>query len=463
LTEVANAMRRALARTIAAAVAVAVVASACGTGGGSFAPPPWIGRHDAAPTPSPAASDREALLPGLLPEPTGAVPVPAIPDPVAGASNVGPPDWVQAGTRLTYYGAAASVAQSYYTYVEDPAGTWEDPTTGKRYRRTDESGEDMPTAAGEAYTQTDVLAVEGTDVVISTTLYSIDLLARQFTLTPMGGSRTAGTAVDGAWVNPAMLREIEASGAGDLMVLRGDYVLGDQSYRALSFVSDAPGAYHSSTYDTATGVLLATNSSTQGAGAPVHGPLDDPQGNVQLSNTRLAAVRQRSLPGMDAANPGWVATSAGLSYSGTVTTVNPLDPGSGPWVYPMSMAVRFGGGGRTWSAFTSHTVVNLGGTDQQTDAGGVTGSTGLYWYDPAALATFEPSQVLDDDPVTGARTQVESIGSGIATLTTSMNGVDVRIGYDLASGAMVSLEIRQTVTGSTIRLTLDPSTRPSQP
>ena len=89
--------------------------------------------------------------------------------PVAGG---GPPDWVTPGTRLTWYGAAASVQSSYYTYVEDPDGDWEDPVTGKRYRRTDE--DEMPTAAGHGVSQTDVLAIEGDDVILNTSLWAID-------------------------------------------------------------------------------------------------------------------------------------------------------------------------------------------------------------------------------------------------------------------------------------------------
>jgi hypothetical protein len=449
---------------------VALVTSGCAGPLPSGAPAwPWLGgdlpaRTHSAGTPRPSVAPASAApavaaqLPGLGPNASSPGVAARLPELVAGASGLGPPAWVQPGTRLSYYGAAASVAQSSYTYVEDPTGTWEDPTTGKRYRRTDESGEDMPTAAGEAFTQTDVLAVEGTDVVVSTTLYSIDLLARQFTLTPMGGARTAGAAVDGAWVNPDLLRQVEASGYGDLQVLRGDYVLDGVSYRALSFVSNAAGAYQASTYDTASGLLLRTNTSTEGAGAPVHGPLDNPQGNVQLSNTRLVGVRQRTLPGIDAAAPDWVAAGPTLSYRGECTIINPLDPGSGPWVYPMQMTVTLGEGGRTWATFASHTVIDLGGSPQPTDATGVTGSTGLYWYDPATLSTLGAGQLLDEDPVTGARVTVAAADAGgsgsVVTLVTEMNGVTLRLGYDVGSGVLGSLEITQSVTGSTIRLQL---------
>jgi hypothetical protein len=377
---------------------------------------------------------------------------------MAGDGSLGPPGWVQPGMRLTWYGAAASVAQSSYTYVEDENGTWEDPTTGKRYRRTDESGEGMPTAAGEAYTETDVIAVEGGDVVLVNTMYSIDLLARQLVLNPLGGGRSPGVLVDGAWVNPDVLASVAATGYEGYQILRGDYTLDGNTYAAVSFVSSGPGAYQASTFDTASGVLLRTNTSTEGAASPVRGPLDDPQGNVQLSNTRLVGARQRSLPGMTAPVPWWVAPGGQLVYSGSYTATNPLDPSSGPWVFPMESTVTFQDVGTTWATIASRTVTDLGGSPQASEGTSATGPTGLYWYDPASLAAMSPGDLLDEDPVTGARTSVEAVGPGasgtVATILTELNGLTIRTGYDVGTGVLVSLELIQAVTGGTVSLQL---------
>lgn len=136
--------------------------------------------------------------------------------PVAGG---GPPDWVTAGTRLSWYGAAASVQSSTYTYVEDPAGDWEDPATGKRYRRTE--ADEMPTAAGHGVSQTDVLAIEGDSVILSTSLWSIDLETGQLSLVPLWGGRYPGGAVDGAWARPDLLVQVPSGGTLELQVLRG--------------------------------------------------------------------------------------------------------------------------------------------------------------------------------------------------------------------------------------------------
>ena len=437
----------------------ASVLAAAGCGGGSWPgqSPIWLA-SDGVPIVTQAPASAQVPGAAAAPTPPGAVQVaPA----VGGDAGLGPPAWVQAGTLMTYYGAAASIAGSYYTYVEDPAGDWKDPVTGKRYKRTNEGDDpqDMPTAAGEAFSQTEVLAVEGTDVVIATTLYSIDLLARQYTVTPMGGSRQAGAVVDGAWVNPDALQQVLATGYGDRMILRGPYVLGNATYDAIAFISKAEGAYQSSAYDLASGALLATNSSTKGADSPVTGNNDNPQGNNQLALTKLAGVRQRALPGMGTPPPGWVVPGKQLTYRGTYTQVNPADPGAGPWVYPMQSAITFNEVGSSWSSFASQTVIEVNGQGQPSQGAGVTGSIGLYWYDPASLAAMSPGDVLDEDPITGARVTVESVdpaGSGtLVTLTTAMNGVTMRAGYDRDSGALLTLELAQAVTGGTIQLQLE--------
>ncbi len=405
-----------------------------------------------APTPAPART----LAPGANPTPIAQVPTLGS---VPGSADFGAPGWAQAGTRLSFYGAAASVAQSYYTYVEDPEGDWEDPRTGKRYRRSDTGGDaqDMPTAAGQGFTQTDVVAVEGTDVVLTNTLYGLDYMSNRFGLTPLGGSRMAGAVVDGGWINPDLLRNIEAAGYQDLQILRGPYTLGSTRYQAISFINTASGAYQDSSYDTATGVLLATNTSTKGQDSPVHGPLDNPQGNTQLSLTRFVGTRQRSLPGLGAPVPDWVARTSQLVYSGTYTAFNPYDP-SGVFTWPMEQTVQFGAGGRTWATFTNHTVVTFNGIPQSSDGKGVASSVGLYWYDPAALATMSPGQLLDEDPVTGARITVESVEPGgtgaVVNIQQQLNGVLLQLGYDRDRGVLLTFRMRSETAASDISVQL---------
>ena len=111
------------------------------------------------------------------------------------AATLGAPSWVTVGTQAAWYTSGATVAQSRYQWVEDPNGTWEDPATGKKYRRTDESGEGTGSGAGDGYSILDVVALEGTQAVGSWVLYSIDRLAGSYTVAPdrrRAGARRGG-------------------------------------------------------------------------------------------------------------------------------------------------------------------------------------------------------------------------------------------------------------------------------
>jgi hypothetical protein len=412
--------------------------------------PAWLNQ---SPAPLTTPLPNSSLVPATAPPGPLTSPLPI--SSMAVATSLGPPAWATPGTRISYYGAAASVVQSGYTYIEDPRGEWEDPKTHKRYHRTDQGSDpqDMPGAAGQAYTQTDVLAVDGSSVVLSTTMYGINLSDGKLGLNPMGGFSGEGAAVDGAWINPALLADLVNTGYGDQMILRGPYALGGNTYDGISFVSQGQGAYHDSTFDAASGVMLAMNAAVSGQGSPVHGPLDDPQGNVQLSHSRLVGVRQLALPGLGAVVPSWVAAGTSLAYSGTCTVVNPVDP-SAVFPYGMQSTVSFDSVGATWASFTSRSVIDFVQYQQPTEAKGTTGATGTYWYDPAALATLTTGQVLDQDPITGAQVSVESADGGTVTLRSDFNGGTVRLGYDTASGVLVTMETSSEITGITIALRL---------
>src|SRR5262245_55122212 len=163
-------------------------------------------------------------------------------------SAYGAPSWVGVGTRLTFYQAAASVAESRFAWVEDSSGTWVDPKTGTHYRRTDESGEGVSTASGDGLTQVDILAIEGNDVVGNVSTFGIDHIGNRFVLGGTTGGRVPGAVVDGAWVHPDLLAQLGDQGVGGLLVLRGLYTLNGTTYDAISFANTDPSAYLSYTY-----------------------------------------------------------------------------------------------------------------------------------------------------------------------------------------------------------------------
>ena len=99
--------------------------------------------------------------------------------------------------------------------------------------------------------------------------------------------------MDGAWVRPDLLEQVASGGTNELQVLRGTYWLGETPVEAVSFLSRTQGDYASTVFDDASGMLVATTGRYKAAGSPVHGPLDMPEGNVQIMYTRLVDVRER--------------------------------------------------------------------------------------------------------------------------------------------------------------------------
>jgi hypothetical protein len=283
-------------------------------------------------------------------------------------------------------------------------------------------------------------------------MYPIDLMTRQFGISPLGGYNGQSAMVDGAWADPALLQELQTTGYGDQMILRGPYALAGNVYDSVSFLYRAEGTWQDSTFDATSGALLATNSRVEGEPSPVHGPLDDPQGNVQLSYTRLVNVRTVSVPGLGAERPMWASEGTTLNYAGSTMVVNPMDP-SAQFSYPVQVTVTFEEVGATWAMFRAHSVVDYGQYRDEGESTGATGPTGAYWYDPDSLATMSTG-VLDNDPVTGAQISVEAAGNGTVTIITQMNGATLSLTYETASGVLVAMQSSNFTTGITLQLQL---------
>jgi hypothetical protein len=221
---------------------------------------------------------------------------------------------------------------------------------------------------------------------------------------------------------------------------------------AVSFVSRAQGDYASTVFDRGSGALVASTGRSRAAGSRVHGPLDDPEGNVQIMFARLVDVRQRSLPGLGAPVPGWVAPGTSLVYQGEATVTNPFDPSGFTAGWPIEVVVTLDEVGSSWATFGSVTLTDFDGYVERSEASGATGSTGLYWYDPASLATMTAGTVLDEDPVTSAVLSVEAADGGSVTLLTEAPGVTVRAEYEVASGVLTALVLEQGFGGVDLQL-----------
>jgi len=371
-----------------------------------------------------------------------AAPVPPVPAAPAG----GAPSWVAAGTRITHYGAVANVSSGSYELVEDPDGPLVDPDTGVHYREmfvAQLTG--GGTGSGDGYWEVTVAAVDGTDVILARTSYLNDAINGVFFPGASSVERVAGAAAPLLWTHPDQLAAAHSDPAGTRLILHGPITLGATTYDAVSVVEPDPAAYSFFAFDTASGVLLTSalrNGTVLGGG-------------VQMSTTELRNVRQLSLPGIGTPVPAWVQPNVQLSYRGTQTFVNPLDPRSPPMVSSMSATVRFTEVGATWAMRETVVDDELGGSATST---GVSTGIGPYWWDPQSLAAMQPGQTLDQDPVTG---QTLTVGqpngapaAGAVLISSAMNGISTDSWYDAASGVLLAQTYATASSGFTTQVQL---------
>ncbi len=379
---------------------------------------------------------------------------------IPGAAGLGPPAWVKPGTRITFHNAAATVGGSPSVFVEDPNGPWQDPSTGKHYSMQESASSDTQGSGGDGVSQVDVVAIEGTDVVLSESGYAIDRLNGVHFIpggAPSGGRLPGGQPGD-TWVSPELLAGVVPSNLGGMLLLRGDFVLDGTTYQAVSLVRPDPTNYASYTYDTESGVLLAEDTQTQGT-VPGTDP-QVPSGDTFMTVTHLAGIRQRDVPGLAGTNPEWVASTAGLTYSGTEVVTNPLLPSAGGLTFPMHERVTFGPGGANWATYTADIEVDMQGVPpQQSETKGVTSTAGLFWYDTTTLAGLQPGQVLDQDPLTGGSTTVSAVGPGpngqAVTIVDQVPGITTTSVYDATTGVLLAAQVKVDVSGTTYTLELD--------
>ncbi len=371
------------------------------------------------------------------------------------------PDWVKAGVRLSFYGAAASTNESRYALVEDPEGPWVDKKTGKHYRDNAQSGTENPTASGEGFTQIDIISVEGKTVVSMAQLYLLIRSSGALYAVGAGMPEVATAAnLDDYWVHPKALEKLVGLDMDGLRVVRGPVKVGERTYDAICIESNLGGSYSLNTYDAETGILLKAMSNTAGQFDPVKLPTDitPRQGNTQRTMTVLAGVRQLDAAIAARPVPEWVGKAQAMTYAGTTRAMNPVD-GSFLGDYPTQFEATLGVRGAGWCSYRTAMQMSIGGMQNASENVGVAGGVGGFWADPKALAGFKEGAVLDNDPVTGMRVTVGGTGTGpngqpTIALVTANSTVSTTGIYDLATGTLVQCEVANRATGMTVQLGL---------
>lgn len=355
---------------------------------------------------------------GLFPSGTGGQsPVDDVPlyRVMPGLRTAPAPPWVRPGVRITYFSAAAVIPGGRHHYVEDEHGNWIDRTTGKRYRQ-----EEFPGAAGQGYTQINVVGLDQSHSALD--IWSLGIVDAQERVAIRVAVGTVGYPGAGAdwWLSPQVLAAQPNVMTPQLKVLRMPYVLGGRTFQAIRFQTVNERGFLAWNYDQESGVLI--RSVTSSVGGPIQGPLaqgDSREGQTMITHNDIREVRAIAIPWASDPMPAWVRELRVLRYDGQMTAT--AYPGASPVVFPISVTFERQYLGPNWARYVQQ-VKAPGYNPPLARVFGSAQFAGL-WVPPAALGRLQPGQVLDQDRVTGVVTSVGQIGQ----LAGNINGVVISL------------------------------------
>jgi hypothetical protein len=375
------------------------------------------------------------------------------------------PGWTRQGVRITYYSAAASIVGGRHQYPQDETCNPNDPrfqhadecykdANGKYYRQ-----KDVPSASGHGYTQVNVVLLDRSVTVLDVRTYGLPGTAPTTPAVILGLAGAVGVPGAGGdfWLNPQVLRGAVGLSGPALQVLRMPYAVGGKPYRSIRIQSGSQAWV----YDEATGVLLHSNSATQGG--TMQGPMaqgGSRQGSTLRTLNSLVEIRPMNLPWASSAAPGWVAQVRALRYEGTQTL---FVPGSPAFPIPVSVTFVRRYAGLNWARYTETMVIGgIGGVPPNTvkwDRVFGPAQIGGLWIAPQALAQLRPGDVLDSDRVTRVTASVGQIertpqGIDVVHITEQSDGNRIDYHYDRYSGMLVYVGLVDSVLNSQTQIRL---------
>ena len=317
------------------------------------------------------------------------------------------PDWLAAGTRVTYRVQSATIPQV----------------------------QGQTSASGAGYVQYDLVALE-TDLAVATAKLYLDTSDGAAVLPSLIFPVLGRPGVGEFWLNPDALVNAEQTATAELSVTRLDQTIGPDKYHAVRFQYAHGNAQYVWMFDADSGLLLFFSWSIGGDADPNH----------QLGQVTLAARRQLALPWQRGRLPGWVAHARRLHYSGSYATAV---SGASSVSLPAAATVIIQSTFDRWNGYSlstaiqgqaSGTVEALTGGDQAFDG---------LWLSPEALAALPNGQTLDTDPVTGA---VLTVARAAATVTLTETGqrYQTRLIYAADDGRLLETLQQQQIGLATI-------------
>lgn len=308
------------------------------------------------------------------------------------------PPWVAEGVRLTYSAAAASIGFDT----------------------------DTPVGSGAGFTTVDVVAVDGSHVVLDITSWGTVpggrmLLARtgQVSIPSAGGE---------FWLHPDVLRHATDKESDDLEVVRTQTKTHGRDYEVIRFQDEGEDHRYVHQFDITTGILVwaATRVGQE-------------DGKRTQTDTQFISRRRIDRSWLNQPPPAWIATVRGFTLQGSLSTTIPGSPEMGG--RPMRGTATVTQRGARW--FQCDVNVNVESQQglpsahaQSRIVSGIAQVGGL-WLPPAALSALRQGQVLDEDPTVGTR-QVVTGADGQWVLINYGSPIDSTDSlYEVSSGQLV--------------------------
>ncbi len=372
------------------------------------------------------------------------VPDPSVMLPLAPAAALaGAPPVIHPGTRLTYFGMTASIPASRGKLVEDDEGGWIDKRTGKRYRE-----EEIYGAAAAAFNVVQVGHIGGGVAELNSRIYLYDPVTKISAFASGTGIvGHAGCAAD-YWIHPAVLAQVREVKTPDLRILRMPYTVGQKTYRVVRIQREDALGYDARMYDVETGLLVRHVSRVQGPQVITPpdgdaGRMGQGEGSSQIIVGWLADVTDVAIPWGNEAPPPWVGTFRQLSYEGE--QISEAVAARFTHQRRVSATLTPTARGRGWLRYRQTVTLEslpgmLPGQEQQQGACG-NASIGGLWIPPAGLARLRPGQVIDNNPLIGARVTVGDVGPQGVTLVETGPRHRVECAYDTRTGVLMALTI----------------------
>jgi hypothetical protein len=309
------------------------------------------------------------------------------------------PEWLRLGTRVTYRVESATIAQA--------AG--EEGSTGAGYLQYDFVALDEQAAVSTV--RLDLDGVNGNGVIPFMTL-------------PSAGIPGAGD----FWIAPTVLRDAERVASDKLEVLRGPADLEGHTYQAVRFEYRDEGVFFAWMFEEETGLLMLYREEI--------GTEADDKKLVTLM--WLVGQRTLKLPWSGGALPEWAIQGARLNYTGSYVWGSPA-AGVPDTTLPSSVSVDVARCGTSWCAVDLASKVQGQAQVRSTRMVGAAQIFDAFWLPPEALDALDDGQVLDRDPVTGARIRVARPGDGTIVLTEEAVAYAIALVYDERDGMLTAM------------------------